>query len=80
MNRHIGRFQISAIWIDQEDRPNIFDRCLVLHVEHDYARRVITYTAIHPSFDEVAEGQIAPMYEGIFSDGRRSPWWRRIAR
>ena len=80
MNRRIGRFEISAIWVDAEDRPNILDRCLVLNVEHDFARCTIRYVAIHPDFDEVAEGQVAPMYEGLFSDGRRTPWWRRIAR
>lgn len=76
MNRRIGRFQVSTYWMGQEEIPNILDRCLVLNVTHDYAHRVLTYTAIHPDFQELKEGWEAPMYTGIFVDGRRSPYWR----
>lgn len=59
-----------------DEVPNILDRCLVLNVEHDFARAVITYTAIHPAFAEVPEGSIAPWYDGVFVYGRRSPYWQ----
>jgi hypothetical protein len=76
MNRRIGRFEVAAYWFDQEEAPNILDGCLVLNVEHDYAREVITYTAIHSAFRVLDQGEAAPMYVGIFAYGRRSPWWR----
>lgn len=76
MNRRIGRFEVAGYWLGREEIPNILDRCLVLNVEHDYARDVLTYTAIHPAFQELEEGWAAPMYVGIFADGRRSPCWR----
>jgi len=77
MKRRIGQFEISMVWVDAEERPNILDRCLVLNVDHDFARRTIRYVAIHPDFDEIAEGETAPEYTGIFADGRRSPCWSR---
>ena len=76
MNRRIGRFEIAGYWLGREEFPNILDGCLVLNVEHDYAREVVTYTAIHPAFRELKEGEAAPMYVGVFAYGRRSPWWR----
>ena len=62
--------------LDVGDGVSLFDRMIVLEATIvDYGQRIL-YTAIHPDFDELREGQIIPLYEGVIFDGRGAPVWR----
>lgn len=76
----VGRFHVSACFFDDLDvgeGTNLFDRMIVLEATPvDYGQKIL-YTAIHPAFDELSEGQIIPEYDAVFFDRLGLPEWRR---
>lgn len=71
MNKRIGRFVMSIKLVerDQETARAIMGRCVVVRCEMMYANNSLEYMALSPDFDEVQEGEIAPFYEVIISNG-----------
>ena len=76
-----GMFRMTPEFIQMaiERGLNPMDRMIVLDIRTSWFGPWIEVCAYHPDFDEVKLGEITPEYEGIFVDGRRSPFWRRVS-
>jgi hypothetical protein len=73
----LGKFRISRELIQKspEAALAVLEGCLVVRAELQWESDAIEYVALHPDFDELQPGEIAPTYEAIISDGRRR--WER---
>ena len=71
MNDRYGRFSIPTELFKRapSDVMQIFGKCIVIRAESSYMRHAIDYEAMSPHFDIVAEGEITPEYEWVFSSG-----------
>ena len=71
MSRRIGRFVMNVDMVKraQETARAIMGRCVVVRCEMMYANNSLEYMALSPDFDEIQEGEIAPFYEVIISNG-----------
>lgn len=77
--KRVGEFEISFELIQRapDEVLKILEGCIPLHADPRLDRQTIVYAAIHPGFDEVPDGEVAPRYifELDFRTGLRT--WRR---
>ena len=79
MDRRIGRFAMSAQLVkrDPETARAVMGRCIVVRCEMMFEHDTLEYIALSPDFDEVPQGNIAPEYDVIISDGGKSIEFKR---
>lgn len=76
--RNIGMFRVSREFFEDvfpEQGSNLFHKMIVLEARVDWYRGYTLYTAIHPDFRKVSEGETIPNYKGIFSSDSSYPKW-----
>lgn len=68
LRRH-GRFKAPARLAREfsTDLKRVMGQCIVVHAEHLFDADVIEYTAISEHFRPIAEGEITPEYDWIFT-------------
>lgn len=82
--RRIGRVTVSDELlrnsIETGEAAALFAGCVPLDVVRDWYSQTSTFLLWHPAFDVVAEGEFAPEYEALFTNGGDSPTWQRVLR
>ena len=76
----LGCFYIMARALETPDGlQGLFYDMVVLRAEPQFNRDAVRYTAWHPSFAPLEEGNIVPEYVAEFRDGETVPTWRRAS-
>jgi hypothetical protein len=78
-NRQLGRFVLhERFFRDLSDFAGVsmFRDMIVLDVRRNFLCATVEYSALHPQFREVREGDVIPEYEAVFEFGKATPTWR----
>lgn len=78
--RKVGRFMVHRRFFEalgDDVGVNLFHRMVVLRAHEHFPSDRIEYYAVHPDFEELAEGQIIPEYIATFYTNLIHPKWTR---
>ncbi len=76
--KHIGRFFVDSCFFDNlkpHEGVNLFRNMVVLDARYDANTHRREYTAIHPHFAPVKQGDMIPEYVATFKEGTSTPTW-----
>lgn len=75
----MGRFRLAQPMLQNShaDALAALDGCIVTRAEALWHLDAIEYVAMHADFDVIKPGTEVPLYEPIFSGGRRR--WDRVS-
>ena len=78
--KNLGRFYVSNVFFHDlrpGDGANLFHGMVIYETNRRLDWRRTEYLAMHEDFDDVGEGEMAPVYKPVFDKMGAFPKWVR---